>query len=65
MTPDVQRYDDDMRMFRDRLRPMEIAHLCFLRWLADRGALEHPAAGPPSGAVAAALILVQPPGEAA
>jgi hypothetical protein len=51
---DVQSYDGDLRMFRETPKPVDIARLRFLRWLAERGCLEHPAAGPPSGELVAA-----------
>ena len=51
---DVQSYDGDLRMFREAPRPVDIDHLRFLRWLAERGRLENPAAGPPSGELATA-----------
>jgi hypothetical protein len=51
---DVHSYDGDLRMFRETPRPVDIDHLRFLRWLAEQGRLEHPAAGPPSGELASA-----------
>jgi len=50
---DLQSYDGDLRMFRETPRPVDLARLRFLRWLAERGGLEHPVAGPPSGELAA------------
>jgi hypothetical protein len=50
---DPQRYDSDLEMFCDAPRPLDHAHLCFLRWLAEQGRLEHAPAGPPSGELAA------------
>ena len=58
-------YDGDLRMFRETPRPVEVAHLRFLRWLADQGRLEHPPAGRPSGEHAQASDGAQPLGEAA
>ena len=49
---DVQSYDADLEMFRETPQPVDVARLRFLRWLADQGRLEHPPAGPPSGAFA-------------
>jgi hypothetical protein len=46
---DVQRYDGDLEMFCETASTINVAHLAFLRWLADRGRLEHLTAGPPSG----------------
>jgi hypothetical protein len=51
---DVQSYDGDLRMFREDPKPVGLARLRFLRWLVERGRLEHLAAGPPSGELAAA-----------
>jgi hypothetical protein len=50
---DLQSYDGDLKMFRESPRSVDLARLRFLRWLAERGHLEHPAAGPPSGELAA------------
>jgi len=50
---DPQSYDSALEMFREAPRPLDPAHLCFLRWLADQGRLEHAPAGPPSGELAA------------
>jgi hypothetical protein len=49
---DVQSYDPDLEMFREIPPPVNSARLRFLRWLAERGHLEHRPAGPPSGAFA-------------
>jgi hypothetical protein len=49
---DVQSYDGDLRMFREAPRPVDLTRLRFLRWLAEQGRLEHPAAGPPRGELA-------------
>ena len=38
-------YDSEVQMFVERPREIDLAHLCFLRWLADRGYLEHAPAG--------------------
>ncbi|HEY7065097.1 MAG TPA: hypothetical protein VII06_26715 [Chloroflexota bacterium] len=56
----LQSYDGDLEMFREAPRSVDMARLRFLRWLADRGCLEHPAAGPPSGELAAAHAAHQP-----
>jgi hypothetical protein len=42
-------FDGDLKMFRDGDRPVNMAALQFLRWLAERGRLEHGIAGPSSG----------------
>jgi hypothetical protein len=49
---DVQGYDGDLEMFRETPPPVDGARLRFLRWLAERGRLEHVPVGPPSGAFA-------------
>ncbi len=36
-------------MFVEEPRDPDIQHLAFLRWLAERGRLEHRAIGPPRG----------------
>jgi hypothetical protein len=46
---DLTSYDGTLRMFRDVPKPVNLAHLRFLRWLAEQGHLEHSVAGPPSG----------------
>ena len=50
----IGRYDGDLQMFVEEPRDVQRAHLRFLRWLAERRDLEHPAFGPPSGALAEA-----------
>jgi hypothetical protein len=42
-------YDGNLQMFVEETREPSIAHLGFLRWLAERTALEHPIAGPAGG----------------
>jgi hypothetical protein len=49
---DVHSYDADLEMFRVTPPPVDFTRLRFLRWLAERGRLEHWPAGPPSGAFA-------------
>jgi len=46
---DVQSYDGDLEMYREPERAIDVARLRFLRWLAERGRLEHPPLGPSSG----------------
>ena len=43
------RYDGTLQMFVEAPRMPALARLDFLRWLAERGDLEHPVAGPPGG----------------
>ena len=42
-------YDSDLQMFVDRAREPDRTRLRFLRWLAERGWLEHEPVGPPTG----------------
>jgi len=42
-------FDGELKMFRDADRPVNLASLRFLRWLAEQGRLEHAIAGPSSG----------------
>ena len=43
------RYDAELQMFMEPPRDPVRAHLGFLRWLAERGQLEHATAGAPGG----------------
>ena len=45
------RYDNTLQMCVEDVREPDMRHLRFLRWLAERGALEHEIAGPSSGAL--------------
>jgi hypothetical protein len=47
-------YDGTLQMFVEAPRMPVLARLRFLRWLAERGELEHPVAGPPAGEYARA-----------
>ena len=42
-----RQYDSDLQMLVEEPREANPAHLLFLRWLAERGQLEHPVSGPP------------------
>ena len=57
---DVKSFDGDLKMFRESPRAVNMDRLRFLRWLVERGRLEHSPAGPSSGPFADA-----PVGEAA
>lgn len=46
-------YDAVLHQFREPQKVVRLTHVKFMRWLADRGRLEHYPAGPPSGHVAA------------
>ena len=43
------RYDSTLQMCVEGVREPDMRHLRFLRWLAERGLLEHEIAGAPSG----------------
>ena len=45
-------YDATLQMFVQQPRAVDLARLRFLRWLAERGRLEHRPAGPSGGAFA-------------
>ena len=47
-------YDGEVQMFVEKPREMDLAHLRFLRWLAERGGLEHVPVGRSYGAYALA-----------
>jgi hypothetical protein len=48
-------YDSDLQMFCRPPRDPSPASLRFLRWLAERGELEHNVVGPPAGVYAASF----------
>ncbi len=43
------RYDSTLQMFVQEPRDLDLRRLTFLRWLGERGRLEHDIAGPSSG----------------
>jgi hypothetical protein len=49
---DLARYDGALQMFCEQPKDVNLAHLRFLRWLLERGQLEHAPAGPSSGPLA-------------
>ena len=51
--PVLNRYDNILQMCVEDVREPDMRHLHFLRWLAERGALEQEIAGPSSGALIA------------
>ena len=55
-------YDATLQMFRDQPCEVNVSRLRFLRWLGERGLLEHVIAGPSSGAYS---VTVEPFAEAA
>jgi hypothetical protein len=42
-------YDSALQMFVQTPQPIDMSRLTFMRWLAERGRLEHHIAGPSSG----------------
>ena len=50
-------FDGELQMFREAPRPVNLAHLQFMRWLVEQGRLEHPPAGASSGDLADPLGL--------
>ena len=54
--PAIEGYDSSLQMFLEAPREPDLAHLGFLRWLAERGLLEHVVYGPPSGPFAEQAI---------
>lgn len=42
-------YDGTLQMFIEEGQELDMQRLRFLRWLGERGKLEHPIAGPPAG----------------
>ena len=46
---DVTGFDGDLQMFRERPKPVNLAHLRFLRWLIEQGRLDNLPAQPPGG----------------
>ena len=48
-------YDGDLQMFRDPPQAVNLAHLCFQRWLIEHGRAEHAVAGPSTGELAEAV----------
>jgi hypothetical protein len=60
---EVEIFDGDLEMFREMPKPVNLAALRFLRWLAEQGRLEHPTFGRASGPLADALALRPGPTE--
>ena len=52
------RYDPNLEMFVDPPRTLDLHRLLFLRWLGERGLLEHGLAGAPAGELALRLATV-------
>jgi hypothetical protein len=59
------RYDTELQMFTEPTRDPRRAHLGFLRWLAERGRLEHETAGAPGGDLVSAEDELDTRGQAA
>lgn len=47
--PAIGKYDTALQMFREDQKLVRLPHAKFLRWLAERGELEHRVEGAPSG----------------
>jgi hypothetical protein len=48
----ARRFDSELQMFCEAVREPSLVELRFLRWLAERGRLEHPVVGEPAGVYA-------------
>lgn len=48
-TASARSFDSDLQMFREPAQEPNMLKLQFLRWLAERGLLEHDVFGPPAG----------------
>jgi hypothetical protein len=48
-------YDGIFQMFVEEPRQPDLRHLAFMRWLAERGRLEHDAISPPHGEYASSV----------
>ena len=46
-------YDGDLQMFREAPRDVDMRRLVFMRFLVEKGRLEHPAIGPAAGPLVA------------
>lgn len=57
MAKEIGRYDTDLQMFVEPPKPINVSRLLFQRWLAQNGRAEHFPEGPPSGEVAAAIVI--------
>ena len=49
MSAKTTQYDGELQMFCDAAHEPSLESLRFIRWLVERGRLEHDAAGPPTG----------------
>jgi hypothetical protein len=56
----AQRFDPDLQMFIEQPREMDLARLQFLRWLAERGRLEHEPVGAAVGRHAPSAFADRP-----
>ena len=54
----AREYDGDIQMFVEHEREVDVAHLRFLRWLAERGNLEHETAGRSHGVYALSEVIL-------
>ena len=56
----TNRFDSDLQMFVEPPHEVNLAHLHFLRWLAERGRLEHEPARTPVAERAAEALTELP-----
>jgi hypothetical protein len=54
-------FDSDLQMVGEAPGSVNMAYLCFLRWLLEQGRLEHPPAGPACGELADRSTNDMPP----
>lgn len=59
MTATAPHWDADLQMEIEAPHVVDLHHVEFLRWLAERGRLEHAVAGPSSGALAVCAVIEQ------
>lgn len=53
MSAEIGPFDKELQMFREPPKEPDLGRLRFLRWLAERGMLEHKTVGEPYGEFAA------------
>lgn len=50
---EIKKYDASLQMFVEAPKELDLSRLRFLRWMGERGRLEHKVAGPVSGPLVA------------
>lgn len=58
---DLKSFDGDLQMFCEASKPVNMAHLRFLRWLVEHGRLEHLPARPSASEPAEPTPAETPP----